>query len=450
MHIIIIGAGEVGGYLAQILLEERHDVCIIEEDGTVARQLDDRLDAQVIQGTGVSREALFRAGIKRADLLLAVTQVDEVNLIAAMTAEKLAKACRTVARIRDPRYLYGTDAINPKDYGVDFLVGPVQGVAAQVVQVLRYSGAGQITEMAEGKLMLLELPVMPHSALVYATFAELEPELPTGSSIAAVLRQDGMHITSKDDRFQVGERIFVLSPPQSVDAFLELTGAGGHSVERVLLIGGGDIALHVARALERLRFSVTVIEKNAERAHRMAVRLARSIVLNADGTDPAMLAEQVSGGHDAVVVLLADDEKSLLTGMMCKHLGAEKVVARVDAREYAPIAHKLGLDALISPRRALADAILRFVRRGKISSTKMLGDHEGELIDFRIDEEAGERVIGRPLREITLPRNAALGAVVRDGEVVVPGDDNLTLCVGDHVFVVALRSALQDLEGLFD
>ncbi len=449
MHIIIVGAGEVGRYLAQILIEERHDVTIVEQDEKVARELDDRLDAQIIRGTGISREALFRAGIRRTDLLLAVTQVDEVNLIAAMTAEKLANNCRTVARVRDPRYLYGTDAIKANEYGVDFLVGPERGVADQVVKLLEYDGPGQISQIADDKLTFLELPVMPHSTLVYATLEELRPELPERSDIVASLGNDGIRLLSGADRFQVGERIFVLCAPEDMKDFLRLTGSDGHHVEKVLLIGGGDIGYHVARALQRRKFDVTVIEKDNERCEQIAVKLRKSTIICGDGTEPSLLSDQMEEGQDAVVVLLEDDEKSLLIGIMSKHLGAKKVVTRVDKREYAPIAHKLGVDALISPRRAVADAILRFVRRGHIDSTTMLGDHQGELIDFRIDKDSKHELTEIPVKQIRLPRDAVIGAIVRDKEILVPRRGDETLRIGDHVFVVALREAVSELESVF-
>ncbi|MFT4569227.1 MAG: trk system potassium uptake protein TrkA [Hyphomicrobiaceae bacterium] len=450
MHIIIIGAGEVGCYLAEILIEEHHDVCIVEQDEKLARELDDRLDAQIVHGTGVSREALFRAGINKADLLLAVTQVDEVNLVAAMTAERMHSKCATVARVRDRRYLFGNDALQTDEYGVDLLIGPEQAVADQVVQLLQYEGPGQISRISDGKVTLLELPVMPHSTLVYATLEELTAELPDQSRIAAILGSEGLRLATPQDRLNVGERLFVLCAPERMHAFLTLAGIEEHQVHRVLIIGGGEIGFAVSRVLQRLKFDITLAEIDAERAEQIAAKLTRTTVILGDGTDPTLMNEQLRDGQDAVVVLLDDDEKSLLAGIMAKHLGARKVVARVDKRAYAPLAHKLGVDALISPRRAVADSILRFVRRGHITSTTMLGDHQGELIDFRISKKPKKEISGVPIGDLKLPAGSTIGVIVRGDQVILPCSADDTIQPEDHVFVVALRDAVSGVEALFE
>lgn len=449
MHIIIVGAGEVGRYLAEILIEERHDVCVVEQDEKLARELNERLDAQVIAGTGISRETLFRAGIDKADLLLAVTQVDEVNLIASMTAEKLASKCRTVARVRDRRYLSGTDSIKPEEYGVDLLVGPEQAVADHVVKLLQYVGPGRIAPLSDGKILLLELPVMPHSTLVYATLEELNAELPLQSRIAATLGEDGLRIATPSDRFKIGERIFVLCIPEVVDQFLELAGTDGHQVGSVLIVGGGSIGFAVGKKLQRSKIHVTIVEKDPERAEIIATKLSKATVILGDATDPEILNEQMKDGQDAVAVLLGDDEKSLLVGITAKHLGAHKVIARVDKRAYSSLANKVGIDALISPRRAVADEILRFVRRGHIASTTMLGDHQGELIDFLLDKKSRKGITDVPISELKLPAGATVTVILRENEVIIPRTGQEQIQPLDHVFILALREDVSRVESLF-
>jgi len=450
VHIIIIGAGEVGTYLARILADERQDVCIIEQDEGVARGVSDSLDAQVLHGTGVSRRVLVRAGVERADLLLAVTEIDEVNLIAAMTAERMNPECRTVARVRNRRYLYGNDALTAEDYGIDLLLGPEEAVAQQVVSLLEYVGPGQISNMADGKLVLLEHPVQPHSALAYAALEEVSAELPSRSMLCATLSEGELRISQAGDRFQVGDRVYILAAPGEVGDVLALLGSDLHHVRRVLLIGGGETGLQVARALERLRFDVTVVERDHQRAELVAGRLKRSLVIEADGTDPTSVAEWIGEGHDTVVVLAEDDNHSLLTGIVAKFNGAKKVIARVDNQDYGPISHKLGVDALISPRRAIAATILRFVRRSHIQSTTMLGNHQGEIIDFAIDEKSKGQLMEKPLASIKLPKDCVVGVVARGGDLVMPSrDPEFTLQIGDHVFIAALRSAVAKVEELF-
>ena len=451
MHIIIIGAGEVGRYLAEILCEERQDVYVIEQNEKLARELDEKLDARVLHGTGISRKNLTRAGIERADLLLAVTQVDEVNLVAAMTADKINPRCRTVARVRDTRFLYGADALNAEEYGIDFLLSPEGAVARQVVNLLQYAGPGQISSLADGSVTLLELPVLPHSTLPYLTCSEFGTALPAHSTLVAVLGEHGLRIVDPEARLNVGERVFVLCAPGEINEILALVGSEEQHIKRVLLIGGGIIADHVAQALERLKFDVTIIERNAQRAEEIAVSLPKSTIILGDGTDPLLLQDQLREGQDAIVVLPQEDTSALLTGIVAKHFEVKKVIVRLDNQAYAPLAHKLGIDALISPRRAVADAILHFVRRSHILSTTMLGNHQGELIDFRIDARSNERLTRVPIGELRLPKHSLIGAIARAGEVITPraGDDT-RIQLGDHVFVVALRDAVPKLEALFE
>ncbi len=450
MHIIIVGAGEVGSYLAEILTDERQDVCVIEQDEHRVRLLDERLDARVLQGTGMSRDLLARAGIDRADLLLAVTQTDEVNLVVAMTADRMHPECRTVARVRDRRFLHGRDTLTAAEYGVDLLLGPEEAVANHVVHLLEYEGPGQIRSVADGKVVLLELPIQPHSALPYATLEELSADLPTTALFVGVLGDTGMRIATPDDRPLVGERLLVLCAPGQVHDVLEMVGSDLHHVKRVLLIGAGNVGLQVAHALQKMKFDVTVVERDRARAHEVATGLNASVVLHGDGTDPSALAERMGDGFDAVVVLVDHDADSLLAGMVAKQQGAKKVIARVDNHDYAPIARQFGIDALISPRRAVANAILRFVRRSHISSTIMLGDHQGELIDFRIDSKSNPSLLEKPVGELKVPDDCLIGVISRGGEILVPARNSAErIQPGDHVFVVALRQAVPKIEEMF-
>jgi trk system potassium uptake protein TrkA len=451
MHIIIVGAGEVGRYLAEILSAERQDVYLIERDERLARELDEKLDASVIHGTGISRAALLKAGINRADLLLAVTQTDEVNLVAAMTAERLNPACRTVARVREPRLRRGTDAIDAEEYGVDLLLGPEQAVSEQIVRLLQYAGPGRMSSLAGDRVALLELPVSPHSALAYATLAELQPELPSHADVIAAIGKTGLRLTDPESRFEVGERVLFLTVPGEVNAILDLAGSDSYHVKRVLLIGGGEIGYQAARALQDLKFDVTVFEKDIQRAEEIAVKLSKSVVIQGDGSDPAALTEQINEGQEAVVVLLEDDLHSLLTAVMAKHVGGKKVIARVDNPSYGPISRKLGVDAMISPRRAVADEILRFIRRSRIASTTIIGDHEGELIEFDIAEKAKRKLTEPTVSAVKMPDGARIAAIVRGNDVIIPAREKheTHIAASDHVLVIALRRSVSKLEELF-
>ena len=447
MYIIIVGAGEVGSYLARILVEEGHSVAVIELDEKLAHRIDAELDALVVQGTGVSHRVLERAGVERADLVLAVTHVDEVNLITCMAAARMgSKKLRTVARVREEVYLAGESTLVAGDLGLSLLVGPERSVASEVVSLLRYEGAGNVQHMADERLILLELPLSSDSPLVHESLADLRDVFPQPSLVVGVRGMKGLRIPRGTDVIRADERAYVLTVPQNADEFWILSGKPWHHVRHVLIIGCGNIGFHLARELEGLQMFPTIIDIDRDRAEWVAKRLTSSIVLCGDGTEPDLLREQLEERSDAVVVLLEDDEKSVLTGMLARELGAKKVIVRNDKAAYASVAHRAGVDALISPKRAVADDILRFVRRGNIASAHMLGDHEGEILELLVpDRPARREIIERPLRELDFPEGALLGAVVRpDGVTIAAGDT--VLRPGDDLLIIALPRAAPQVE----
>jgi len=451
MYVIIVGAGEVGSYLARILVEEDHDVAVVEADDRLAREIDATLDALVVRGSGVSRDALTQAGIKRADLVLAVTAVDEVNLVACMTAEKYGKNPRTVARVREAQYLQRGSALSAADLGVDLLIGPERAVADSVMELLRYEGSGEVRHLASGRLVLLGMILGPDSPLVHETLAQLGPDLPSDSLVVAVHSSEGLRIPRGDDSLRQDERAFILTKPESVDQFMILSGKPWHHVRNVLIVGCGNIGFFLAQQLDEQKIYPTIIEKEETRARWVASKLPRSLVLHGDGSDPDLLKQQLEEGEiDAVVVLAEESEKSLLIGLFAKSLGAKKVIVRCDKPAYTPLAHQLGVDALISPQRAVANAILRYVRKGRIGSTLMLGNHEGEIIELKVpDSPAHRSIIGKPLKDLSFPDGSLIGAVIRDDTAIVATGDT-TILPGDDLLVVCLPRALHRVEKLFE
>ncbi len=449
MYIIIVGAGEVGGYLARILTEEQHDVAIVESDEEICRGLDSQLDALVVHGSGVSHHALERAGIRKADLVIAVTEVDEVNLIACMTANRIGDKPMTVARVRDDEYLLGEGALSAQELGLSLLVGPERAVAAKVVDLLRYEGAGERRELP-GDLTLLELPLSPDSPLVHDTLADLADVIPPGSLVVGARGPRGMRIPHGTDRLAVDERAYVLTEAGNIDELVILSGKPWHHVHHVLIVGCGNIGFHLSKELERQRLFPSIVESDRSRAAWVAKNLTKSLVRHGDGTDPEFLKELLDENKDAVVVLIDDDEKAVLIGLLAKHLGAKKVVVRADKLAYAPIAHSMGIDSMISPRRAVANSILRFVRRGRIASAFMLGDHEAEILQLSVPPEPRHKgVVGVPLRDIEFPAGSLIGAVIRDGKgFVATGKTELE--PGDDLLVVTTPNIVHKVERLLE
>jgi trk system potassium uptake protein TrkA len=451
MNIVIVGAGDVGSYVARIFIEEGHDVSIVEQNEDLARRLDASLNAQVVAGSGVRPDILQQAGLDRADLFLAVTAVDEVNLIACMTARKLAGGkLRTVARVRQARHMAGDRTLSAEDLGLDALISPEQSLATSTDDILRYSGSGEMRELAAGKIVLVRMALSPDSPMTHETLGRLRSDLPVDFRVVAVERRDGISIPTDGDRLEAGDAAFVLTVPKNLTELAILSGTPWHDIKRVLIVGCGNTGFALARELESQKYEQTVIERDPERAEFAAGHLSASTVLHGDGSDPEFLREQIEeGGIDAVLVLIKNPEKAVLIGIFAKSLGARKVIVRCDKAAFVHLAHDLGVDAVISPKRAMTNAILRYVRRGRVASTLLLGEHEAEIIEFRVPHApASPDILAKPIKDLPLPEGSLIGAVIRNGEgFVASGETRLE--GGDKLFVACVTRAIRPVERLF-
>lgn len=450
MYIVIVGAGEVGSYVARVLMEEGHDVAIVEADEELARRLDASMNALIVNGSGVNPAVLERAGIAQADLLLAVTATDEVNLIACMTGRKRGgERLRTVARVRWSWHAPGDPALSADDLGLDALISPARVIGPETMNTLRYAGSGELRALAGGKLVLLGMALAADSPLVHETLAEVRRDFSSDFLVVATQGPQGVRIPTGPDRLRPDERAFVLTLPDNVTELAILSGQPLFFVRRVLIVGCGDSGLTVARELESQRLTPVIIERDRERAELVAGLLPNSLVIHGDGSDPEFLRSRIEENEiDAVVVLLKNAETSLLVGIFAKSLGARKVIVRCDESGYVPLAHKMSVDALLSPKRAMINAILRYVRRGNVESTLRLGEREAEIIEFRVPEKpAHPGILEEPLKNLGFPRGALLGAVVRGGEAFI-ASGNTRLRPGDELLVVCGPDALARVEEL--
>ncbi|MGH7578523.1 MAG: Trk system potassium transporter TrkA, partial [Longimicrobiales bacterium] len=404
----------------------------------------------VVHGSGVHPGVLRRAGIENADLVLAVTAVDEVNLIASMAARKYGPdRLRAVARIHQSPDVAGNLALSAEDLGLDALISPENALVAATMGVLRYTGSGELHELADGKLVLIGMDLSADSPLVHETLADVRNDFRGEFLVVAAQGPRGIRIPTGSDRIAPDERAFVLTLPENLTELAILSGQPWHPVQRVLLIGCGNTGLTLARELEKHDLAPTIIEQDRDRAELVSSLLRRSLVIHGDGSDPELLRDRIEEGRiDTVIVTIDAAEKSVLIGIFATSLGAPKVVVRCDEPGYVPLANKLGVDAVISPKRAMADAILRYVRRGAVEATLLLGEHEAEVLHLRVPERpATPSLVTLPLKELTLPKDSLIGAVIRGADVIVGSGDTI-LRPGDELLVVSRPEGLRKLEEL--
>jgi trk system potassium uptake protein len=446
MRIMILGAGEVGFHLARQLSEENHDVVVVEESRERVRAIEDAMDAIVIHGNGASLSTLERAGIAKTDLLLAVTSLDEINLMACLSAAQYEVPIK-IARVSKPDYFDHTAILPPERLGVDLMINPERECALETLQLLQSAAATEFAQFEGGLVQLIGLPVLPGAPIAGKTLAELGTEYKrTRYLVAAILRDGRTIIPGGEDRVEAGDQIFVIGEPANLPAALPLAGHRAAALRRVMIAGGSREAFLLARMLEENRIDCTILEANRQRAAVLAESLNTTLVLHGDATDLDLLEMEAVGEVDGFVAFTGSDETNMLACLLAKNLGARKVISLVERARYVPLVSRVGVDASVSPRRSTVNAILSYVRRGSVLSVATLKGTAAEAIEF--DVSARFPFAGQPLSEIRFPAGSLVGAVIRGSRVIIPrGTDSIR--IGDRVIVFVMPDAIAPVEALF-
>ncbi len=442
MSILIIGGGDIGETLASHLAVEGKSVVLVEANEARVRELNEAADVQVVHGNGANPRVLREAGLDDAEMLIAVTNSDEVNLIACLVAAHEAVIPTKIARVRDPDLAAAVPGIFGEK-GLDLNINPEEEAAHAVLKTLKAPGAVGVYDFAGGRVQVVAYAVDAPCDAIGVVLADLKPKLGIECNIVAVSRDDELLIPDGRTEIRRGDLLYAAGRPDALGALAELLGKKALPARRIVISGGGNTTFYLARLLEAdPEVSPKIIEPDAERCKFLVERLARSVVLHGQGTDPALLAEENAASADAFLALTPDDEDNVLSALLVKRAGAVKVMALVNKPSYAPLVKAIGIDAVVSPNRAAVSAILHFIRKGKVVSVTTVGEQAAEALEI-VALETSE-LVGRPLREANF-KDAVVGAIVRGDDVLIPsGDDQIE--VGDHVVVFALRSAIPALE----
>lgn len=436
MRVIVIGAGEVGTAIAEALYRE-NDVVVIERDHTRYEVLQS-LDILVIEGSGSSAKTLDEADVKNCDLLIACTDVDEVNIVACAASKQLGSPL-TVARVQDPDYLHHWS----QGYlGVDYMVCNELITANAIVMNLTVPDAKHVNAFADGKILMTEIPVKSGSAIAGLTV--LESQAPRGCTIASLIRDGRIIIPNGDDIILEGDLLVSIGTPQAVSQF-NARLSGSKAFRNVVIVGGGRIGYRLARLLEEKNISPYLIEPDAKRCLWLSERLPHTLVLNHDGTDVAFLEREKINTVDVAVNVTPTEERNLLSALMLKRLGVPHVIARVDHPSHIEAFEVVGVDVAISQRKLIAEEIIRFTRESGTEAVSLLEEDRAEVLELEIPEHS--KVSNRPLNERMFPTGTIVGAIVRDQEVITPrGSDRLL--PGDHAIIFAMESKVKAVEAL--
>ncbi len=438
----MVGAGEVGSYVAERLSREGHDVAIIEIDGNKLRQLDDDLDVLTIKGSGTHPDALRRAGVDQADLLVAVSSNDEVNLISSMLAKSIGVE-RTIVRI-EASELRGTDADQiRKASGTDLVIDPDAETAAEILELLDYPGADEVAQMAGGEVVVIGARLPSHAPLVGRTLADLGEEFEPDWDfvVGSIGRGEETIIPRRDHRLEAGDHLRLCVKRRARRLVIELLGLDRGSLHRVMLLGGGRTAEILAERLTDRGVQVVIVERNPERARVLAENLDDSLILEGDITDADLLDEADVGRYEMVVALTGEDDANILACLYAKSRGAGETVAVVHRLALLSLIGDAGIDVALSPRTATANGVLRFVRGGVAAvATFLQGDAEVLELEVAVDSPAD----GALVKDLGLPKDVLIGAFVRDGKArIARGRSRLR--GRDRVVAFAVPSAVDEV-----
>jgi len=451
MKVIICGAGQVGFGIARQLAAEQNTVTVIDQSADLVRQVTDQLDVQGIVGHGSHPTTLDRAGASDADMLIAVTFSDEVNMTACQVAHSLFSVPMKVARVRAQSYLLPIwqDLFSREHMPIDVIISPELEVAKSVLRRLRVPGAFETVSFVDGLVQMVGIRLEEDCPVVDTPLnqlSELFPELHI--TVVGIAREDRMFVPDKHDQMIVGDDVYIIVESDKVTRALDVFGHEERRAAKVIIIGAGNIGLHVAQELEREGRNVRVkmIEANKERAESAADQLDRTVVLHGDGLEHGLLRE--AGIHDCetVVCLTNDDEVNILASVIAKRLGGERTVALINNNTFGQLTKSLGIDSYIDPRATTVSKILRHVRRGRIRGVYSVHNGAAEIIEAEALETSP--LVGKPLRDVRLPDGIIIGSIVRDDRVIQPHGD-FTIETNDRVVIFAHAQMVKKVEQYF-
>jgi trk system potassium uptake protein TrkA len=447
MRVVVVGAGEVGFHLAERLSAESQDVVIIESDPDRAEFAAQQLDVQTIVGNGASLSTLERAGVRQAGMVLAVTSRDEVNLIACLAAKRTGVKY-TVARISNPDYYERGSVLSRDELGIDLMVNPERECARETFQLLKNLAFTEVADFADGRVQLVGLDIKKGAPVAGKQIKNLRAELGGYHYVTAAIVRDGVtYIPRADTTIEVGDHLYLLAPADEVADIPPLAGHERFELRRAMIAGGSTEGLYLAELLEDAGIECTILDRDRRRCVELAERLPRSLVLHADATDLELLEMEGVSGVDGFVTATGNDETNLLASLLAKTAGAKKVVSLVHKFEYLKLGSRVGVDASVSPRISTVNAILRYVRRGRVMTVAHLAGVGAEAIEFEVDNQS--RIAGQALKDVDFPKGGVVGTIVRGDQIILPRGDDV-LHPGDAVIVFALPEAIPQVEALFD
>ena len=417
MRIVILGAGQVGSSVAENLVSEANDITVVDIDPARLKRLQDRLDLRTVTGNAAHPAVLEQAGARDADMLLAVTQSDEINMVACKLAATMFNIPTKIARIRSADYLSHPEIFSPENFAVDHSICPEQVICDYIAKLLEFPEALQVLEFANGKVSLVAVRAFHGGPLVGHELQDLRRHIPQADTrVVAIFRHDSPIIPEGKTVIEAGDEVFFLAATENIRGVLRELRRMDKPVKRVMIGGGGNIGRRLARAIES-KYSVKIIEFNKAGAERLAAELNKTLVLAGDVTDEELLESENVGDMDAYCALTNDDETNIMSSLLAKRLGARKVIALINRSSYVNLLQSGQIDIAISPAQSTIGTLLAHVRRGDCAVVHSLRRGAAEALELIAHgDPRSSKVVGRRVEEIELPKGATIAAIVRRRE----------------------------------
>ena len=450
MKIIILGAGEVGSNLAQNLTKEASDITVVDSNADKLRDLQDRFDIRTVRGMGSHPDVLRSAGAEDADMLIAVTNSDEVNMVACQVAYTVFHTPTKIARIRSTGYLEHRDIFRNDAMPVDFIVNPEQIVTEDICRLVYNPGARQVMDFADGQVQLVGIKANYGGPLVDLELKYLREHMPTvDTRVAAIFRKNRPIFPEGNTVIEADDEVFFIAAAKDIQAVMSEMRKMERPNKRLIIAGGGHIGQGLARILEH-KYGVRIIERSRQRCYELSETLDRAIVLSGNASDRDLLVEENVEEADVFCAVTNDDEANIMSSMLAKSLGAKKVITLINNPAYVDLIEGSEIDIAISPQQATLGSILTHIRQGDVVRVHSLRRGAAEAIEaIAHGDHTSSKVIGRTLEEIDLPKGATIGAIVRGTDVLIAHDD-IRVEADDHLILFLVdKSQIGEVEKLF-
>ena len=452
MKIIIVGDGKVGFTLAEHLSREEHDVTIIDTSDNALQKASDTLDVMCIKGNGASLTALKEAGADTADLLIAVTNLDEVNMVCCLTGKRLG-AKYTIARVRNFEYTAAQGMLK-MGMGIDLLINPENDTAVEISRILRFPSAANIETFYRGRVELMSFRAREEDLFIGQPLSALSRKV-RDLPILFCAAERNEEVLIPDGSFvpQVGDKLYLIGAPLGLHGFFELMGRYAPKIRNVFVVGGGRITFYLAALMERMNMKVTIVERKEERCRQLSELLPHTLVINGDGTDQELLESENMAANDAFVALTDRDEDNLIISLYALQKGLKKVVAKCNRQNYTGIVQHLGLDSVISPKLITAGHILQVVRgmqnsKGSVmNALYRIAEGGAEAAEFAVNGTT--RHLHTPLKDLRLKRGVLIAVIIHQGQVIIPVGSSV-ISSGDTVIIISRGMGILDVNDIYD